>query len=73
MTEQNQRTHDDARRRRNITVTVLVLIVLMILGAVIGVLNILWGGPVQPPVTPTPVPDTALFVPGAAALLARIV
>jgi hypothetical protein len=51
-----------APNRRNINLTLLVLIGLIGLGVVIGILSILWGGPVQPP------PEDSTTGPAMAAL-----
>jgi hypothetical protein len=38
-----------APSRRNINLTLILLIGLIAIGVLIGILSILWGGPVQPP------------------------
>ncbi len=49
MTDAQNVPADSAPSRRRIALTVLILIGLIIVGILIGIFSVLWGGPVVPP------------------------
>jgi hypothetical protein len=49
MTDTPNTSVESTPSRRRIALTVLVLIGLIIVGILIGIFSVLWGGPVQPP------------------------
>lgn len=49
MTDTPNTSVEPTPSRRRVALTVLILIGLIIVGILIGIFSILWGGPVQPP------------------------